>query len=140
MDEPCFYGFPVFGEQAIKAGQDVGGKEVTADTRTFESDQDAFNRLNTFMKKMLPGIKNVLYTKTCLYTLTPDRDFVIDSVASSPNCFVAIGAGHAFKFASIIGKILSELAIHGTSESDLNLFKLDRPILKEENPTKSFMV
>ncbi|HSE40291.1 MAG TPA: FAD-dependent oxidoreductase, partial [Acidobacteriota bacterium] len=49
MDEPCFYGFPVFGEQAIKAGQDVGGKEVTADTRTFEPDQEAFKRLYTFM-------------------------------------------------------------------------------------------
>ena len=46
MDEPCFYGFPVFGEQAIKAGQDVGGKEVTADTRTFEPDPDAFDRLS----------------------------------------------------------------------------------------------
>jgi sarcosine oxidase len=87
---------------------------------------------------MLPDIKNVLYTKTCLYTLTPDRDFVIDSV--DRNCFVAIGAGHAFKFASIIGKILGELAMKGTSDADLSLFKLDRPILKETNPTKSFMV
>ncbi len=139
MDEPSFYGFPVFGEQAIKAGQDVGGKEVTADTRTFEPDQDAFKRLHTFMKNVLPGIKNVLYTKTCLYTLTPDRDFVIDSVGAR-NCFIAIGAGHAFKFASIIGKVLSELAVYGATESNLSLFKLDRPILKEENPTKSFMV
>ena len=140
MDEPCYYGFPVFGEQAIKAGQDVGGKEVTADTRTFETDPDAFARLSAFMKKMLPDIKNVLYTKSCLYTLTPDRDFVIDSVGPRQNCFVAIGAGHAFKFASVIGKTLSELAINGSTEADLGLFKLDRPILKEINPAKSFMV
>ena len=141
MDEPSFYGFPVFGEPAIKAGQDVGGKEVTADTRTFDLDLDAFERLQKFMKKVLPGTMNrLLYTKSCLYTLTPDRDFVIDALPQNPNCFVAIGAGHAFKFASVIGKVLSELAIQGTTESNIDLFRLDRPILKEKNPTKSFLV
>jgi len=58
----------------------------------------------------------------------------------NPNCFVAIGAGHAFKFASVIGKVLSELAIQGTTESNIDLFRLDRPILKETNPPKSFLV
>lgn len=141
MDEPSFYGFPVFGESAVKAGQDVGGKEVTADTRTFDLDLDAFERLQKFMKKVLPGAMNrLLYTKSCLYTLTPDRDFVIDALPQNPNCFVAIGAGHAFKFASVIGKVLSELAIKGTTESNIDLFRLDRPILKEINPRKSFLV
>lgn len=141
MDEPSFYGFPVFGEPAIKAGQDVGGKEVTADTRTFDLDLDAFERLQKFMKKFLPGaMKQLLYTKSCLYTLTPDRDFVIDALPQNPNCFVAIGAGHAFKFASVIGKVLSELAMQGTTESNIDLFRLDRPILKEKNPQKSFLV
>jgi sarcosine oxidase len=141
MDEPSFYGFPVFGEPAIKAGQDVGGKEVTADTRTFDLDLDAFERLQIFMKQVLPGaMKKLLYTKSCLYTLTPDRDFVIDALPQNPNCFVAIGAGHAFKFASVIGKVLSELAMQGTTESNIDLFRLDRPILKEKNPQKSFLV
>lgn len=141
MDEPSFYGFPVFGESAVKAGQDVGGKEVTADTRTFDLDLDAFERLQKFMKKVLPGAMNrLLYTKSCLYTLTPDRDFVIDALPQNPNCFVAIGAGHAFKFASVIGKVLSELAMKGTTESNIDLFRLDRPILKEINPRKSFLV
>jgi sarcosine oxidase len=141
MDEPSFYGFPVFGEPAVKAGQDVGGKEVTADTRTFDLDLDAFERLKEFMLKVLPTSVNRLhYTKSCLYTLTPDRDFVIDALPQNPNCFVAIGAGHAFKFASIIGKVLSEMAIHGTTQSDIDLFRLDRPILKQKNPPKSFLV
>ena len=141
MDEPSFYGFPVFGEAAVKAGQDVGGKEVTADTRTFDQDPEAFARLQKFMLKLLPtAVNRMLYTKTCLYTLTPDRDFVIDLLPQNPNCYVAIGAGHAFKFASIIGKILSELATKGTTQSKIDLFRLDRPILKEKNPTKSFLV
>jgi sarcosine oxidase len=141
MDEPSFYGFPVFGEAAVKAGQDVGGKEVTADSRTFDLDLDAFERLQKFMKKVLPSAMNkLLYTKSCLYTLTPDRDFVIDALPQNPNCFLAIGAGHAFKFASVIGKVLSELAMQGTTESNIDLFRLDRPILKEKNPHKSFLV
>jgi sarcosine oxidase len=82
----------------------------------------------------------VLYSKTCLYTMPPDRDFVIDALPGYENCVVAIGAGHAFKFASLIGKILSELAIGGSTASNIDAFKIDRPILQMENPPKSFMV
>jgi sarcosine oxidase len=140
MDDPCYYGFPVYGENAVKTGQDVGGKEVTAETRSFDPDPDALARVVNFMKKHLPeGSESILYTKTCLYTLTPDRDFVIDSIPKAPNCHIAIGAGHAFKFAAVIGKILGELAIDGKTSSDLSHFSITRPILKEKNPPKNFM-
>lgn len=140
MDDPCFYGFPVYGEKGVKTGQDVGGKEVTAETRTYEPDPEALARVQSFMQQYLPdAAKSVLYTKTCLYTLTPDRDFVIDSIPEYPDCHIAIGAGHAFKFACVIGKILSELAINGKTSSDLSHFQLTRPILKEKNPPKNFM-
>src|SRR5262245_52404119 len=49
MDDPCFYGFPIFGEAGPKAGQDAGGQEVTADTRTFEPDQAALERVTDFL-------------------------------------------------------------------------------------------
>jgi sarcosine oxidase len=140
MDDPCYYGFPVYGETAVKTGQDVGGKEVTAETRSFDPDPDALARVVNFMEKYLPeASKSILYTKTCLYTLTPDRDFVIDSIPEASNCHVAIGAGHAFKFACVIGKILSELAIDGKTSSDLSHFQMTRSILKEKNPPKNFM-
>ncbi|MCL4295832.1 MAG: N-methyl-L-tryptophan oxidase [Anaerolineae bacterium] len=141
MDEPCFYGFPVYGEPATKAAQDVGGEEVTAETRSFEPNPANAQRVEQFLQKYLPtALGPVLYTKTCLYTMPPDRDFVIDTIPGYDNCSVAIGAGHAFKFASLLGKILSELAVDGRSESNLEPFKIDRPILKVENPPKSFMV
>ena len=81
----------------------------------------------------------VLYTKTCLYTLTPDRDFVIDRVPGHDDIVVAIGAGHAFKFASVIGRILSELALAGTTPSDIGGFRITRPILGESNPERHYM-
>jgi len=141
MDEPCFYGFPVYGEAGVKVAQDVGGKEVTAETRTFEPNPDNLTRVQNFMGRYLPtALGPIIYTKTCLYTMPPDRDFVIDAVPGHDNIFVAIGAGHAFKFASLIGKILSELALDGQTNSDLQPFKIDRPILTMENPPKSFMV
>lgn len=141
MDEPSFYGFPVYGEAGIKVGQDCGGKEVTVDTRTFDPDPEAQQRVENFVKQYLPAAHGpILYTKSCLYTLTPDRDFVIDSLPDFPNCFVTIGAGHAFKFASVIGKILSEMAIDGKTESGIEPFRISREILEMENPPQNFMV
>lgn len=141
MDDPCYYGFPVFGEQATKIAQDTGGKPVTAETRDFEEDPENRARVEQWAKRYLPtALGPLLYTKTCLYTLTPDRDFVIDQVPGHPNISIAIGAGHAFKFASLIGRILSELAIEGNTPSDISPFTIERPILRESNPQKSYMV
>ena len=53
---------------------------------------------------------------------------------------MAIGAGHAFKFASLIGRTLAELAIDGRAEADVAPFTIERPILKEKAPRKSYMV
>ena len=140
MDDPCFYGFPVYGENAVKVAQDVGGKEVSTETRTYDPDPEALQQVETFLQKFIPdAVGPVLYTKSCLYTLTPDRDFVIDQIPEHPDCLIAIGAGHAFKFASLIGKILSELAIDGETESDISQFNITRPILQEKNPPKNFM-
>lgn len=141
MDEPCFYGFPVYGEPGVKGAQDVGGREVTAETRTFEPDPDNLRRLSEFFQAYLPEAYGPpLLTKTCLYTLTPDRDFVIDALPGRPNALVAIGAAHDFKFSSLIGRILSDLALDGCTPHDLTPFRFARPILHMANPPRSFMV
>ena len=141
MDDPCFYGFPVFGEPGVKAGQDAGGQEVTAATRTFEPDVAALGRVEAFLARCIPGaLGPILYTKTCLYTLTPDRDFVIDRVPGCPEALVAIGGGHGFKFASLVGSILADLAIRGRTDHDLEPFQIDRAILQLENPPRHYMV
>jgi sarcosine oxidase len=140
MDDPSFYGFPVFGEPGPKAAQDAGGYPTTGDTRNFEPDPENFARVEGFLRTYLPrALGPVITTKTCLYTLTPDRDFVIDAVPGHANVFIAIGAGHAFKFASVIGRTLSELAIDGRTPVDLAPFTLDRPILKMKHPPKHYM-
>jgi sarcosine oxidase len=141
MDDPCFYGLPIFGERGPKVGQHEGGQEVTADTRTFEPDRAALGRVQGFLAKYIPtALGPIIYTKSCLYTLTPDRDFVLDIVPGHPNAVIAIGGGHGFKFASLIGRTLSELAIDGTTERNLDPFHIDRLLLRQRNPAKTDMV
>jgi len=140
MDDPSFYGFPVFGEAAVKAARDAGGQTVTADTRSFDPDPEQERAVEQFLARYLPdAVGPVHSTKTCLYTLTPDRDFVIDRLPDHPQIWAAIGAGHAFKFASVIGRILSELAIDGSTPSDISPFAITRPILRMSNPPKKYM-
>jgi sarcosine oxidase len=141
MDDPCFYGFPVFGEPGPKVGQDAGGEETTATTRTFEPDEVALARVTRFLERHLPtALGPVLYTRTCLYTLTPDRDFVLDILPDRPDVSVGIGAGHGFKFASVVGRILAELAMDGRSAHDLEPFSLNRAILQLADPPRTYMV
>ena len=111
-----FYGFPVYGEVATKLGQHMGGNEVTADTRTYELDPLRRKRQEEFLAEHLPGFGGPeLYTKTCLYMIPPDQDFVLGTVPGSPRVSVAVGAGHAFKFASLLGRILADIATTGTT-------------------------
>jgi sarcosine oxidase len=141
MDDPCYYGFPVFGEPATKAAQDAGGRPTTADTRNFETDVNNLAGVIGFLRRYLPdALGPVHFTKTCLYTLTPDRDFVIDTMPEHDGVSIAIGAGHAYKFASVIGRILSELAIDGHTPSGLGAFRLEREILRMANPPVNYMV
>ena len=142
MDDPSFYGFPVFGEPgAIKITQDAGGKPVDPDTRGFEEDPEITARVAGFLARYLPGaLGPAQLVKTCLYSLPPDRDFVIDTLPEHPNVSIAIGAGHAFKFAGVIGRILSDLALDGGTQSGVKDFEIDRPILQMEAPPKTYMV
>ena len=143
MDVPCFYGFPTYGEAGPKAAEDCGGQPTTPATRTFERDEAAHGRLTRFLERHLPGaVGPPILTRTCLYTLTPDRDFVVDRLAEAPGVVVGLGAAHGFKYASVLGRVLAELALDGTSPSDgeLAAFAIDRPILLEDAPATSWMV
>jgi sarcosine oxidase len=141
MDDPCYYGFPMFGEAGPKVGQDAGGEETGANTRTFERDEAAFTRVVRFLERRLPfALGPVIYTRTCLYTLTPDRDFVLDTLPERRDVSVAIGGGHGYKFASVIGRILADLAVDGGSDLDLSPFRIDRAILQLADPPRTYMV
>jgi len=139
MGEPSFYGLPAFGLDGPKIGQDVGGREVTGDTRSFEPDPAYSERLDAFMRAHLPdGFGRYLERRTCLYTMTPDRDFVIDLVPGHAHVAVGQGAAHAMKFASVFGRSLVELAFDGATTSDVSAWGIDRDVLTMQDPPRAF--
>ncbi len=141
MTEPSFYGFPVFGEPAVKVAWDRCELVTDPETREMEPRDDVTAAIRRFVATHLPDAdRGVHLAKTCLYTLTPDRDFVVDRLPGTERVFLAVGAGHAFKFASLLGSILADLAIDGTTRHDISAFAASRAILRETSPARNYMV
>lgn len=76
----------------------------------------------------IPGVAGKLIsTRRCLYTMTPDKHFIVDSHPDYSHIAIAAGfSGHGFKFTPLIGKILADLVTEGQTEHNLNLFQLSR--------------
>ena len=139
MGEPSFYGLPAYGEAGPKIGCDVGGPEVTGDTRTFEPVYS--DALDGFMREHLPsGFGPYLEQKSCLYAMPPDRDFICDLIPGHEHAAVGQGAAHAFKFASAFGKSLVELVFDGKAESEISAWTIDRDVLIADDPPTHFTI
>jgi sarcosine oxidase len=93
-----------------------------------ELDPEARGRLQTWLARLLPG-SDLAYVEgaTCMYTLTPDLDFIIGMHPRHPNVFIGAGfSGHGFKFSPVAGQMLSDLALHGRTGWPLERFRPDR--------------
>jgi sarcosine oxidase len=95
--------------EGVKVGLHHTGPLVDPDTRTFDVDGDMLARVVEYVERWLPGlVPEPQFPTTCLYTTTPDEDFVLDRrgpiVVGSP-C-----SGHGFKFTPVVGRILADLA------------------------------
>ena len=133
LGQPSFYGFPTYRGPGPKIGEDVGGRQTTARTRGFDPDLDCLDRCGAFFAEHMPGaIGSPAKTKTCLYTMTPDRDFVLDRLPEHPGISVALGSAHAYKFAALFGRWLADLALDTVRrpiDPRLGLFAIDRPTM-----------
>jgi sarcosine oxidase len=141
MDDPSFYGFPTYGEPTVKSAQDCGGPPVEPDDRgEVVEDAEMLGRLAAIMGEILPGSGAPVRSKRCLYTLTPDRDFVLAPVPGHENVVVGLGAAHGFKFAPTFGRLLADLVSTGSSTTDLSPFRLDRPALTDPGYAANWLV
>ncbi len=130
--EKLFYGFPVYGEVAVKLGRDMTGRFVTQDTRSFVPDDDETRLLEDFLRERIPGaVGPELYSRTCVYDMPVDRDFIVDKLPGHPNITVGLGAGHAAKFGSLLGQILADLTLTGSTKHPIDAFRADRPSLSD---------
>jgi len=82
-----------------------------------------------FLKQFIPnGYENTLMMKTCLYTYSPDQNFIIDYLAGFDKDVVfATGfSGHGFKFVSVVGEILADLAMNGSTTLPIGFLNAKR--------------
>lgn len=127
-----YYGFPVYGEAAVKLARDLRGRFITAQQRVFDGDNAEAAVLQAFLEKHLPAASGPVFAnKTCVYDMAPDRDFVLDVLPDHPNVAVFNGAGHAGKFASLVGRILADLLTEGRTEHPIEPFSLLRPAITD---------
>lgn len=129
VEEGRFYGFPVFGVPGFKVGRSHHlHQAVDPDfvDRGIQAEDEAV--LRQFVERYFPAAAGpALSLKTCMFTNSPDGHFIIDLHPDYPQVSLASGfSGHGFKFASVIGEIMADLAMFGETTHDLELFRLDR--------------
>ena len=130
--EDQFYGFPTYGEVGIKLARENLRRVVTQETRSRAPHPEETEVLLAFLRERLPSAAGrLLRAATCPYDMTPDRGFVLDTLPGHPDVVVGSGAAHAGKFCGLIGEVLSDLVVRGTTDHDVSAFRADRPALAD---------
>jgi sarcosine oxidase len=130
LDGGMHYGFPMNEEvPGFKFAHHLPGADaVDPDAVRREPLPGDHDDLRKILKTFLPTADGpLLAIKTCLYTNSPDGHFIIDEHPVHPNVQIACGfSGHGFKFASVIGEALAEIATSGKRDPSLNFLRLSR--------------
>jgi sarcosine oxidase len=123
------YGFPYLDGQGLKvAFHQVFQERTTPQTIRREVGEDETARMRDYLRDFMPDAAGrLLGTATCMYTNTPDSHFIIGLHPEHANVALACGfSGHGFKFCSIVGEVLADLATRGTTAHPIGLFVLSR--------------
>ena len=127
------YGFPASdgsGSGAKVAFFRVPGAHHVTTPETIEREvrEDEVAQMRGAIAERLPALNGrFIQAKTCMYTNTPDEHFVITTLPDAPQVAVAAGfSGHGYKFASVVGEILADLATEGTTRHPIELFTPQR--------------
>jgi sarcosine oxidase len=123
------YGFPLHDDGSLKIAKHHHEGEVVdpeSYDRTVTAADEALIARPIF--QFLPAAAGpVVAARTCLYTMAPDGDFVIDRIPGRERIVIASPcSGHGFKFAPAIGQALAELSLTGRTSADLGRFRLSR--------------
>jgi monomeric sarcosine oxidase len=121
-----FYGFPIWGRPGIKVAIHSGGDETNPDSVDREISAAERDEIVEVARMALHGVTGrVLHEATCLYTVSPDHDFIVDFAPGTSNVVIGAGfSGHGFKFTPAIGELLVQM-LYGEREP-LPLLSLSR--------------
>jgi sarcosine oxidase len=109
-----YYGFPYDRAHGLKLAGLHFGDRVDPDQVEREPRSMDEARIRTFLRRRVPladGERR--QAKVCMYTNSPDADFIIDRVPDAPVVYASACSGHGFKFASAIGELLAGMATGG---------------------------
>jgi len=129
VPEGSYYGFPEHDVPGFKFGRYHHlGERIDPDNldRSVRSDDETL--LRAFASRYFPdGAGSTVMLKTCLFTNSPDEHFILDLHPAHRQVSIAAGfSGHGFKFCSVVGEIMADLAQQGTTGHDIGLFRMDR--------------
>lgn len=129
-EEGRFYGFPSYGGAGFKIGKYHHRRERVENPDALDRTCGAVDErvLRAGVARYFPDADGpALGMKACMFTNSPDEHFIIDVLPGFPHVAVAAGfSGHGFKFCSVVGEIMADLALVGGSRHDIGLFRLDR--------------
>ena len=125
-----FYTMPNLENRGFKVAMHHNGEFVDPDTLIRESNDSDLKMVRDFLEEYIPdGNGELIDSKVCMYTDTPDQDFLIDSHPDDENIIICSPcSGHGFKFTPAIGEICSSLIINNSTNFDLDKFSLERLI------------
>jgi len=128
-----FYGFPAIDENGVKVGEHTG-RQVAPDPDRLDREvlPEDERPVRCFLKQYLPKVgPDVQKTSVCMYTMTPDEHFIIDRHPDYPHVAYACGfSGHGFKFAPVVGSVLTDLIVDGRTLEPVEFLSASRPGIK----------
>ena len=128
--EKYFYGFPAQEPWGLKLAEHNISRDVVTDPLELNRELLAGDetRVVDFLARFFPALEPELKKyAVCMYTLTPDEHFVLDIHPEHPAVVLGAGfSGHGFKFATVVGEILAELALDGQTRQSTEFLRLSR--------------
>jgi sarcosine oxidase len=127
--EGHFYGLPIYGVPGFKLGKYHHLTQRSAaddvDRTVHAEDEEA---LRICLRRYFPDADGpTMAIKTCIFTNSPDEHFILDRHPEAAAVSIAAGfSGHGYKFCSVVGEIMADLALDGGTRHDISLFRLER--------------
>jgi sarcosine oxidase len=123
-----FYGLPAIDRSGLKVARHYGARELpNPDGVNWDVVDADVAAMRPLIDAYIPGLGAFTKGQVCMYTVTPDKHFVIDVHPRHPQVSVACGfSGHGFKFASAVGEVLADMAETGKTRHEIEMFSARR--------------
>jgi glycine/D-amino acid oxidase-like deaminating enzyme len=128
VPEGSFYGIPALEGLGLKIGRHDEGQPTTARTIRRDVDDAEIDYLSAVLDEYMPGASGpVTQVITCMYTMTPDEQYIVESHPAFPQVVYGCGcSGTSYKFSGVIGEMLADLALDGSTSYDTDFISSAR--------------